>query len=162
MTIKAKRVTAIIILVLSMFVIWKFLLSESARVNRVIKKTKKSIEKQDIEGSLRYVSKSYRDPYGHDYKSIKAFFERFFKNSDQSKILIIRKKKEFSSGEATVTMHVIINTSSDDYGSIRGREYIRLTLRKEKDKTWRCIKGEILEMNPFRVPRGAFGPKEVL
>ena len=162
MSIRAKRITGIVILILSMLVIWKFFLSRSAGINRIIKRTKESIEKQDIEGTLRYVSNDYKDPYGHDYNSIKTFFIRFFKNSDDSKILVIRKKKEFSSGETTVTMHLIINTSSKEYGTIRGREYIRITLRKEEDKTWRCVKGEILERNPFRTPQGILGQREVL
>ena len=75
---------------------------------------------------------------------------------------MIRKKKVFSFERCEVTMHLIISSSSVDYGFIRGQELLKATLYKEEDKTWRCIKGEILEKNPFVTPKRIPGQKEIL
>ena len=159
---KAKQLIVAIVLVLLVIIGYNLFLSERAQINRVIKKVKKAVENRDIRECFNYVSQNYYDPYGNDCKTLRAFFVNFFEDSNNITVFIIRNKKEFSLSRCDITMHLVISSSSSDYGFIRGQEFLKATLYKEKDKTWRCIRGEILEKSPFLAPKKAFGEKEIL
>ncbi|MFH1783583.1 MAG: hypothetical protein ABH868_01595 [bacterium] len=162
MIIKKRKIIIGFLTILPMVLAWWLFLSDSARINGVIKSTKQGIENRDIEKTLRYVSDGYRDVYGNRYANIKEFFERFFKNSPEINIFVIRKKKDISKNTATVIIRVIINTSSKRYGPVRGQEFIKLGFRKIRKRGWICTSGQILERDPFKVPRGVFTPSQAL
>ncbi len=161
MGIKRKQIVGLIIFFLLIFIGYNFFLSESAQVNRVIKRVKKGIEDKDINNCFKYISDNYYDSYGNDYKGLKTFFVNFFEDYSEITLFIVKKKKDFFLGRCEVTMFLIITASSKEYGAIRGREFLKATLYKE-DEGWRCIKGEILKQNPFRELKGLPGQKETL
>ncbi|MFH1238799.1 MAG: hypothetical protein V1653_01655 [bacterium] len=157
-----KRIIVVIIVILVAFIIWRFFFSPSAQIDRTIKQAREAIEQGDIEGCMKYVSLRYQDSFGHNYKGLKPALSQAFKGTEKTGIFIIRKKKKFLPlQQCEVTMLVIINTASAEFGVVRGREFIRLSMVREVDKIWRCLKAEILERDPFE-PQGLASPKEVL
>lgn len=161
MTTKAKQIIGLVILTVATLVVYKCFLSPGAQVDRTIKQAKDAIENGDVDGCLKYVSRQYHDSFGHDYKSLKTALTDFLKGPEQTKIFIIRKKKKFLLNQCEATIQMLINTSSAEFGPVRGQEFIRVTLTREPDKVWRGIKADILEQNPF-APGSLPGQKEVL
>jgi hypothetical protein len=144
---KARNVIIILAAVGCFFLLKHILVSDEARIKRVIYNGKAAIEKKDIEGVMGQVSRSYRDDYGLNKVAIFALFKRVFSEFDDIKIRIEEMQitiSENKQGRATILTWATARTGNKT-GYIAGSSekpwHVTFTLAKEGSK-WRVIKTE--------------------
>src|SRR4030042_296508 len=127
------------------FLVRHLLVTDEARIRRVIYQGKAAIEKKDIEGVLEQVSREYQDDYGLNKVAIMMLFQRLFKEFDAIDIHIAELRIEIDEkkqGHAFLLTWATARTE-DKTGYIVGsaEKPCRgvFTLAKEGGK-WRVIK----------------------
>jgi hypothetical protein len=144
---KARNIVIIVAAVGCFFLLKHILVSDEARIKRVIYQGKAAIEKKDIEGVMEQVSRSYRDDYGLNKLAIFALFQRVFHEFDAINIRIEEMEitiNENKQGRATILTWATARMQ-DKTGYIVGSSdkpcKVTFTLIKERGK-WRVIKTE--------------------
>ena len=152
MTIGTKGKTVLIIMAaVAAFILIKYLLvSDEARIKKVIYKGKAAIEQEDFEGALRHVSRDYHDDYGLNKMAIATLLKRIFAEFDDIAIHVKGMDVEISEqglGQATFLTWVTVQ-GEEGIGYIVGNaenpSRVVFTLSKERGK-WRVVKSEGVE-----------------
>jgi hypothetical protein len=143
----ARNVVILLAAVACFFLLRHILVSDEARIKRVIYNGKAAIEKKDIEGVMEQVSRSYHDDYGLNKVAIYALFQRVFHQFDAINIRIEEMEitiNENKQGRATILTWATARMQ-DKTGYIVGSSdkpcRVTFTLQKERG-TWRVIKTE--------------------
>jgi hypothetical protein len=152
MTIGKKGKTVFIVLAaLACFLLIKYILiSDEARIRRVIYKGRAAIEQEDFEGALRHVSRDYRDDYGLNKVAIAAILKRLFKEFDTIAIHVKGMEVEITEeglGEATLLTWVTAKGGEGVgyiVGSAEEPSCVVFTLAKERGR-WRVVRTEGVE-----------------
>jgi ketosteroid isomerase-like protein len=144
---KAMNVVMVLAAIGCFFLVKHILVSDEARIKRVIYDGKAAIEKKDIEGVLEQVSRAYRDDYGLNKVAIMALFQRVFHEFDDINIRIEEMQitiNENKQGRATILTWATAR-EQDKTGYIVGSAerpcQVTFTLAKEGGR-WRVIKTE--------------------
>ena len=144
---KAMNVVILLAAVGCFFLLKHILVTDEARIKRVIYDGKAAIEKKDIEGVMEQVSRSYQDDYGLNKVAIYALFQRVFHQFDDINIRIEEMQitiNENKQGRATILTWATARTQ-DKTGYLVGSSekpcQVTFTLAKEGGK-WRVIKAE--------------------
>jgi ketosteroid isomerase-like protein len=150
MRISSKKARTVIILLAAIgcfFLLKHILVTDEARIKRVIYDGKAAIEKKDIEGVMEQVSRSYQDDYGLNKVAIYALFQRVFHQFDEIDIRIEEIEitiNENKQGRAAILTWATARTG-DKTGYIAGSSekpwHVTFTLQKERGK-WRVINTE--------------------
>jgi hypothetical protein len=152
MTLGKKGKTVVVILAaICCFVLIKYLLiSDEARIRKVIYKGKVAIEQEDFEGALRHVSRDYHDDYGLNKMAIAAILKRVYAEFDNIGIHMKQMDIEIIEsglGRATFLTWVTVQ-GREGVGYIVGNaetpSRVVFTLAKERGK-WRVVKVEGIE-----------------
>ena len=132
------------------FLIKYLIVSDEARIKRVINKGRAAIEQEDFEGALTHVSREYQDDYGLNKMAIAALLKRLYAQFDDINIhvgeiyIVIR---EAGLGEATLHTWVTARWGEEIgyiVGSAENPSRGVFTLAKE-GRQWRVIKTEGVE-----------------
>jgi ketosteroid isomerase-like protein len=121
------------------------LLTDEARIRRVIYQGKAAVEKKDIEGVMSQVSREYQDDYGLNKVAIMMIFQRVFKEFDSIAIKIEEMRIEINEknqGQAfLLTWATVSDQDKTRYlvGSPEEPHQVTFLLAKEGG-TWRVIK----------------------
>jgi len=134
--------------VVAAFILIKYILvSDEARIRRVIYKGKAAIEQEDFEGALRHVSREYQDDYGLNKMAIAAILKRVYAEFDTITIHVEQMDIEIIEGglgRASFLTWVTAQTG-EGVGYIVGNAEIPsrvvFTLIKER-RHWRVVKAE--------------------
>jgi hypothetical protein len=150
MKISKKKAVVVLIIVAAIgcfFLIKHFLITDEARIKRVIYQGKAAIEKEDFEGALKHVSRDYQDAYGLNKMAIAAILKRVYAEFDNIAIEVEEMEVtigEGKRGQAAFNTWVTFR-SKEGIGYLVGsfEEPCRVvfTLAKEGG-TWRVIKVE--------------------
>jgi hypothetical protein len=150
MKISRKKAMSVVILLAAVgcfFLLKHILVTDEARIKRVIYQGKEAIEKKDIEGVMEQVSRTYQDDYGLNKVAIYALFQRVFHQFDDINIRIEEMQitiSENKQGRATILTWATARMQ-DKTGYIVGSSerpcQVTFTLIKERGK-WRVIKAE--------------------
>ena len=140
-----KRVVGLFIALLILFIVYDTFIKDRWLIERSIKQAKQLIEENNFEDAFDYVSRDYKDRYGNDYHGLKVKVEDFLKGFGDFKIDILRKKKKFERKKCDIYLLAIIEASHREFGYLKGREFLKLSLAKENDGVWRVVEGETLE-----------------
>jgi hypothetical protein len=152
MTLGKKGKTIVVILAaICCFILIKYLLvSDEARIRKVIYKGKAAIEQEDFEGALRHVSRDYHDDYGLNKLAIGALLKRIFTEFDDITIHVKGMDVEIRErglGQATFLTWVTVK-GEEGVGYIVGNaenpSRVVFTLAKE-GRHWRVVKVEGVE-----------------
>ena len=139
-----KRVVVLLIALAILFIVYDSLIKDRWLIERGIKEAKQLIEEKKFEEAFNYVSRDYQDRYGNDYHGLKVKVEDFLDGFGDFKIDILRKKKKFEGKRCDLYLFVIIEASHREFGYLKGREFLKLFLIKEKDGVWRVVEGEAI------------------
>jgi hypothetical protein len=145
------RTVLILLAAVACFVLIKYILiSDEARIRRVIYKGKAAIEQEDFEGALKHVSRDYRDDYGLNKVAIAAILKRLFKEFDNIAIHVKGMDVEIAEGglgKATLFTWVTAQLG-EEVGYIVGDaetpSRVIFTLAKERGR-WRVVRTEGVE-----------------
>jgi len=140
-----KRLIGLLIIVAILFIVYDSFIKEHWLINRGIKEAKRLIEDNRFAEAFDYVSRDYKDRYGNDYQGLKSKVEDFLKGFGDFKIDILRKEKKFKGKRCDLYLLAIIEASHREFGYLKGREFLKLSLLKESDGVWRIVEGEALE-----------------
>ena len=152
MTLGGKGKTVLIIMAaLACFILIKYILvSDEARIKRVIYKGKAAIEREDFEGALKHVSRDYRDDLGFNKLAIGVIIKRVFNEFDTIAIHVEDMEIEISEtrlGQATLFTWVTAQGKEGIgyiVGSMEKPSRVIFTLAKE-GRHWRIVKVEGVE-----------------
>jgi hypothetical protein len=139
-----KRVLALLIALAILFIVYDSLIKDRWLINRGIKEAKQLIEEKKFDEAFNYVSRNYRDRYGNNYHGLKVKVEDFLNEFGDFKITILRKRKKFESRRCDLYLLAVIEASHKEFGYLKGREFLKLSLIKENDGVWRVAEGEAL------------------
>jgi hypothetical protein len=139
-----KRVLALLIALAILFIVYDSLIKDRWLINRGIKEAKQLIEEKKFDEAFNYVSRNYRDRYGNNYHGLKVKVEDFLNEFGDFKITILRKRKKFESRRCDLYLLAVIEASHKEFGYLKGREFLKLSLIKENDGVWRVVEGEAL------------------
>lgn len=139
-----KRVLAFLIALAILFIVYDSLIKDRWLINRGIKEAKQLIEEKKFDEAFNYVSRNYRDRYGNNYHGLKVKVEDFLNEFGDFKITILRKRKKFESRRCDLYLLAVIEASHKEFGYLKGREFLKLSLIKENDGVWRVVEGEAL------------------
>jgi ketosteroid isomerase-like protein len=149
MTIGRRGKTVLIIMAaVACFVLIKYIIvSDEARIRRVIYKGKAAIEQEDFEGALTHVSRDYRDDYGLNKVAIAGILKRLFKEFDTIAIHVKGMEVEISEGGlGQATLFTWVTAQMGDgvgyiVGSAEEPSRVVFTLAKERGR-WRVVRTE--------------------
>jgi len=153
MTLGSKGKTVLIIMAaVAAFVLIKYLLiSDEARIKKVIYKGKAAIEQEDFEGALKHVSRDYQDDYGMNKMAIAAILKRLYAQFDDITIYVEWMEVEILEpglGQAALLTWVTAQWG-EDVGYIVGNaetpSRVVFTLIKE-GRHWRVVKAEGVDL----------------
>jgi hypothetical protein len=148
MTLGKKGKTVLIIMAaVACFILIKYLIvSDEARIKRVIHKGKTAIEQEDFEGALTHVSRDYQDDYGLNKMAIAALLKRLYAQFDDINIHDI-EIREAGLGQAALLPWVTARWGEEIgyiVGSAENPSRVVFTLAKE-GRHWRIIKTDGVE-----------------
>jgi hypothetical protein len=152
MTLGGKGKTVLIIMAaVAAFILIKYLLvSDEARIKKVIYKGKAAIEQEDFEGALKLVSRDYQDDYGLNKMAIAAILKRVYAEFDDIAIYVEWMEVEILEsglGQAAILTWVTAQ-GREGVGYIVGNaenpSRVVFTLAKE-GRHWRVVKVEGVE-----------------
>ena len=138
-------VCALAIAIGAYLLIRHLLMTDEARIKRVIYQGKAAVEKKDIEGVLEVVSREYQDDYGINKVAIMMLFQRAFREFDAIDIVITELRVEIDEkqqGNAFVATWATVRAQDKArylVGNPDKPTQLTLTLAKEGGK-WRVIK----------------------
>ncbi len=139
-----KRVFAFLIALAILFIVYDSFIKDRWLINRGVREAKQLIEEKKFDEAFNYVSKNYRDRYGNNYHGLKVKVEDFLNEFGDFKITILRKRKKFESKRCHLYLLAVIEASHKEFGYLKGREFLKLSLIKENDGVWRVVEGEAL------------------
>jgi len=140
-----KRLLGLLIGLLILFLVYDTFIKDRWLIERSIKQAKQAIEENNFEQAFAYVSRDYKDRYGNDYHGLKVKVEDFLKGFGDFNIDILRKNKKFERKRCDIYLLAVIEASHREFGYLKGREFLKLSLLKENDGVWRVVEGEALE-----------------
>lgn len=148
---KGKTVLIIMAAVAAFILIRYLLVSDEARIKKVIYKGKAAIEQEDFEGALTLVSREYQDDYGLNKMAIAALLKRLYAQFDDITIYVEWMEVEIVEsglGQAAILTWVTAKWG-DEVGYIVGNaespRRVVFTLAKE-GKHWRVVNTEGVEL----------------
>jgi len=148
---KTQKTVLIIIVAVAAFILIKYLLvSDEARITKVIYKGKAAIEKEDFEGALTNVSRDYQDDYGLNKMAIAALLKRLYAQFDDITIHVESidvKIMESGLGQAALLTWVTAKLGGETgyiVGNAENPSRVIFILAKE-GKQWRVVKTEGVE-----------------
>jgi ketosteroid isomerase-like protein len=152
MTLGKKGKTVLIIMAaVACFILIKYLIvSDEARIKRVIYQGKTAIEKEDFEGALKHVSRDYQDDYGLNKMATAAILKRLYAQFDEITIHVEEiaiEIREAGLGQAALRTWVTARWGEGIgyiVGSAENPSRVVFTLAKE-GRQWRIIKTEGVE-----------------
>ena len=143
----ARNIVILLAVVGGFFLLKHLLITDEARIKRVIYDGKAAIEKKDINGVMEQISRAYQDDYGLNKVAIFALFQRVFHEFDAIDIRIEEIEitiGENKQGKAQILTWATARTQ-DKTGYIVGSSekpcQVTFTLVKEGSK-WRVVKTE--------------------
>ncbi|MFB0527398.1 MAG: hypothetical protein ACETVT_00800 [bacterium] len=139
-----KRVIGLLIALGTLFIVYDSFIKDRWLIERGIKEAKQLLEEKKFEEAFNYVSKDYEDRYGNDYHGLKVKVEDFLKEFGDFKIDILRKRKKFEGKRCNLYLLIVIEASHREYGYLKGREFLKLSLIKESNGVWRVVEGEAI------------------
>jgi len=137
-------VLAFLIAFAILFIVYDSFIKDRWLINRGIREAKQLIEEKKFDEAFNYVSRNYHDRYGNDYQGLKVKVEDFLNEFGDFKITILRKRKKFESRRCDLYLLAVIEASHKEFGYLKGREFLKLSLIKENDGVWRVVEGEAL------------------
>jgi len=140
-----KRIFTFLVGLAILFIIYDSFIKDRWLINGGIRKVKQLIEEKRFEEAFNYVSRNYRDRYGHDYHGLKVKVKDFLNEFGDFKINILNKRKKFKGRRCNLYLLAVIEASHKEFGSLKGREFLKLSLIKESDGVWRVVEGEALD-----------------
>ena len=140
-----KRVIGLLITIAILFIVYDSFIKDRWLIERSIKQAKQLIEEKKFEEAFNYVSTDYEDRYGNDYHSLKVKVKDFLSEFGDFKIDILRKRKKFEGKKCDLYLFAVIEASHTEFGYLKGREFLKLSLIKEDDGVWRVVEGEALD-----------------
>lgn len=106
MSRKSGKTILVILVIIGCFLLFKYVLvSDEARIRRVISQGKAAIEKEDFEKALKLVSRDYQDDFGLNKLAVAALLKRLFHEFDAIEIHIEEMEvevREQGLGQATL------------------------------------------------------------
>lgn len=66
--------------------------SDEDRIRKALKKGREAIEREDLDGVMEVISRSYRDEYGLNFFTLRGFFQKVFATYDEIKIHVEREE----------------------------------------------------------------------
>jgi len=139
-----KRILPLVLCLAILFIVYDSFIKDRWLINRGIKEAKQLIEEKRFEEAFSYVSIHYQDRYGNDYNGLKVKVSDFLNEFGDFKIDILRKRKKFEGKRCNLYVLVVIEASHREFGYLKGREFLKLSLTKENDGVWRVVEGEAL------------------
>ncbi|MFB0526616.1 MAG: hypothetical protein ACETVO_04015 [bacterium] len=139
-----KRVIGLLIALGILFIVYDSFIKDRWLIERGIKEAKQLLEEKKFEEAFNYVSRDYEDRYGNDYHGLKVKVEDFLKEFGDFKIDILRKRKKFEGKRCNLYLLIVIEASHREYGYLKGREFLKLSLIKESNGVWRVVEGEAI------------------
>ena len=140
-----KKIIGLFIALAILFIVYDSFIKDRWLINRSINKTRQLIEEKKFEEAFNYVSRNYQDRYGNDYHSLKVKIKNYLKDFSDFKIDILRKRKKFQGKRCDLYLFVVIEASHREFGYLKGKEFLKLSLIKENDGLWRVVEGEALQ-----------------
>lgn len=140
-----KRLIGLLIALAILFIVYDSFIKERWQINRGIKEAKQLMEENKFAEAFDYVSRNYEDRYGNDYHTLKSKVEDSLKGFGEFKIDILRKTKKFKGKRCDLYLFAVIEASHREFGYLKGKEFLKLSLIKENDGVWRVVAGESLE-----------------
>ena len=148
---KKGKTVLVIIAVVAAFILIKYLLvSDEARIKKVIYKGKAAIEQEDFEGALKHVSRDYQDDYGLNKMAIAALLKRLYAQFDDITIHVESidvKIMESGLGQAALLTWVTAKLGGETgyiVGNAENPSRVIFILAKEGEQ-WRVVKSEGVE-----------------
>ncbi|MFQ5866717.1 MAG: hypothetical protein ACE5IT_01830 [bacterium] len=139
-----KKVIGLLIALAILFIVYDSFIKDRWLINRGIKEAKKLIEERRFEEAFNYVSRNYQDRYGNDCDGLKVKVEDFLNEFGDFNTTILRKRKKFQGGRCDLYLLIVIEASHSEFGYLKGKEFLKLSLIKENDDLWRVVEGEAL------------------
>jgi len=127
-----------------LFIAYDSFIKDRWLIDRGIRRARQLIEEKKFEEAFNYASTNYHDRYGNDYCGLRAKVEDFLDEFGDFKITILKKRKKFEGKRCGLYLLAIIEASHKEFGFLRGREFLKLSLVKEEDGVWRVVEGEVL------------------
>jgi hypothetical protein len=147
---KGKTVLIIMAAVAAVILIKYLLVSDEARIKKVIYKGKAAIEQEDFEGALKHVSRDYQDDYGLNKMAIAALLKRLYAQFDDISIHVEWMEVEILErglGQAALLTWVTAQGREGAgyiVGNAKTPNRVVFTLAKEGTH-WRVVKTEGVE-----------------
>ena len=148
---KTGKTVLIIMAAVAAFILIKYLLvSDEARIKKVIYKGKAAIEQEDFEGALTHVSRDYQDDYGLNKMAIAALLKRLYAQFDDITIHVESMEIEIMEnglGQASLLTWVTAKLGGETgyiVGNAENPSRVIFILAKE-GKQWRVVKSEGVE-----------------
>jgi len=140
-----KRLFALLVVLTLFFIVYNSFIKDRWLINRGIKQARQLIEEKKFDEAFNYVSRNYQDRYGNDYQGLKVKVKDFLNEFGDFKITILKKSKKFEDRRCNLYLLAVIEASHKEFGYLKGREFLKLSLIKEDDGIWRIVEGEALE-----------------
>lgn len=87
--------------------------SEEDRVKKVISEIEEAAENKKIGAILENISRSYRDPQGHDYNGIKALLLMYFYRHERISVYITGLELKLSDVSARAVFDAVLSGAKD-------------------------------------------------
>jgi len=121
-------------------------ISEEDRLKAIVNEVAEAAQKKDIDGIRRHISKSYKDPEGNDYDSVRRLLLYHFIRAETVSIFMRSVDADIKGDTALVTANVIL---------VRGKEvksikdiipestagYRFEMIFKKENKDWKAVSG---------------------
>ena len=133
-----------LILIVVAYQAFNYFTSEERRLKIIINRGQETIEREDLEKCMEYISQDYSDEYSQTYQSIEEDAKKAFEKYDEINIWIRKREIVLKDSEAEVNLGIIISLFSKETGLIKGQEKLTLYFRKENGH-WRIVKASPLK-----------------
>ena len=143
------KILLVLILIVVAYQAFNYFTSEERRLKIIINRGQETIEREDLEKCMGYISQNYSDEYSQTYQSIEEDAKKAFEKYDEINIWIRKREIVLKDSEAEVNLGIIISLFSKETGLIKGQERFTLYFRKENGH-WKIIKASPLKI---REPR---------
>ncbi len=143
-----KQLILIAVLIMSGIVLFFCLpKSDYEKLKKIIYKTRSSFQKEDIAGSLKYVSVNYQDDNGFDRRALLYIAKEIFQNYDTISLYINDLDIDIASSEAEADIRVLVTAKSIQSNELSFDQdlfHLIVTFSKEEGK-WFVKKLKFLE-----------------
>lgn len=142
---KFLKIILILILIVAAYRTFNYFTSEERRLKIIINWGQETIEREDLEKCMGYISQDYSDEYSQTYQSIEEDAKKAFEKYDEINIWIRKREIILKENEAEVNLGIILSAESPETGSIKGQDKFTLYFRKENSH-WKIIKASPLKI----------------